>query len=200
MSLHKRKALLKILLLGQSGVGKSSLLLRFVEKSFTIATKSTIGADFLTKDIEVDGQPVTLQIWDTAGQERFQGLGTSFYRGADGVIFVYDVATRETFEELPAWHQSFLIQTGQEGNTEFPALIVANKVDRDDRQVSKSEGREYCDERNIPYYETSAKEDVNVDRAFEALTRLILSKTSEENMQYETVDLSNTPTKKEGCC
>mmetsp|Transcript_3756 Transcript_3756/g.6115 ORF Transcript_3756/g.6115 Transcript_3756/m.6115 type:complete len:201 (+) Transcript_3756:60-662(+) len=195
----KRKIFLKIIVLGESGVGKTSLLVRYVENTFTIATKSTIGADFLSKEVEVDGKPVTLQIWDTAGQERFQGLGTGFFRGADGVIFVFDVTRQETFDELGPWMKSFLIQTGQEGNTSFPMLVLANKVDLDDRVVSKKDVENYCDQLDISFYETSAKEAINVDKAFEEIARVVLSKTNEEDLNYDTVDLGAGDGKKGDC-
>jgi Ras-related protein Rab-7A len=203
------------------------LLLRYVENSFTIATKSTIGADFLSKQIDVDGKPVTLQIWvskhtrrreryhslalyvsnnyiinniqDTAGQERFQGLGTSFFRGADGVIFVFDVTRQSTFDELGPWMKSFLIQTNQEGNTAFPMLVLANKVDLDDRVVTRKQCEQWCDQLNIPFYETSAKEAINVDKAFEEITRLVLSKTKEDDLHYDSVDLDLGSKKKSDC-
>jgi len=195
----RRKILAKIIVLGESGVGKTSLLVRYVENSFTIATKSTIGADFLSKEIEVDGKPVTLQIWDTAGQERFQGLGTSFFRGADGVIFVFDVTRQATFDELGPWMKSFLIQTHQEGNTSFPMLVLANKVDLDDRVVTRFACEQWCDQLNIPFYETSAKEAINVDKAFEEITRLLLSKTKDDDLRYDTVDIDMGQKKKSDC-
>jgi len=198
--MSRRSVFLKIVVLGEGGVGKTSLLVRYVQNSFSIATKSTIGSDFLSKDIEVDGRPVTLQIWDTAGQERFQGLGTAFYRGADGVIFVFDCTKRKTFEELPAWKKAFLIQIGQEGNAEFPILIVCNKVDLEsERQVTKKEVKEWCAQNNLPFYETSAKESVNVDKAFEDIARLVLSKTKQENIKYSPIDLNQSDKKKDGC-
>jgi len=172
-------------------VGKTSLLLRYVEKKFTMNTKSTIGANFLTKEVEVDDKIATCQIWDTAGQERFQGLGTAFYRGSDGVLFVFDVTNRKSFEELDHWREAFLIQVGQEGNKDFPMIILANKVDmKEERVVSKKELHEYCVERNLQFFETSAKEDENVDRAFEEITRLVISKMKPEDIMYDTVDLS----------
>jgi len=197
-----RKSLLfKIVVLGESGVGKTSLLVRYVQNSFTIATKSTIGSDFLSKDINVENRPITLQIWDTAGQERFQGLGTSFYRGADGVIFVFDVTRRQTFEELVQWRKAFLIQIGQEGNDNFPMLVLANKVDMEDkRQVSKSEVKEWCTRQNLTFFETSAKEAVNVDNAFHNIAKIVLSKSSEEKFKYTTVDLNDKQKQGGGCC
>ncbi|KAL6075982.1 GTPase [Balamuthia mandrillaris] len=198
----KRKILLKLLVLGDSGVGKTSLLLRYVQNKFTINTKSTIGANFLSKEIETDEGLVTCQIWDTAGQERFQGLGTAFYRGADGVIFVFDVTRRKSFEELETWRESFLIQVGQEGSKDFPTVIVANKVDLEEqRAVSKEDLVAYCKQHNFRYFETSAKEGRNVDRAFEAVCDLCVAKLEPVDLLSCTVDLERdpTPAKKNDC-
>jgi len=167
--------------LGESGVGKTSLLLRYVSNRFTIATKSTIGTDFLTKQIDVGDKSVTLQIWDTAGQERFQGLGSAFFRGSDGVLFVFDVTRRETFNELERWKQTFLIQIGQEGNNDFPVVIVANKVDRaDERQVSRDEVESWASSQGVPFIEASAKSGENVEEAFQQIARVVI-----ENMKPE---------------
>eukprot|EP01116_Phalansterium_solitarium_P011171 TRINITY_DN26789_c0_g1_i1.p1 TRINITY_DN26789_c0_g1~~TRINITY_DN26789_c0_g1_i1.p1 ORF type:complete len:199 (-),score=51.11 TRINITY_DN26789_c0_g1_i1:343-939(-) len=198
--MSRKQLLFKLVVLGESGVGKTSLLVRYVEGKFSIATKSTIGSDFLSKEIEVDGKSVTLQIWDTAGQERFQGLGTSFYRGADGVLFVFDVTRRKTFEELAAWKKAFLIQIGQEGNDEFPIMIIANKVDLENREVSKKELQQWCQSQNLTCLETSAKESINVEKAFHDITKQVIAKTPDEAPEVKTVDLSATTSKKSGCC
>jgi len=198
--MSRKPILFKIVVLGESGVGKTSLLLRYVSNKFTVATKSTIGSDFLNKEITLDGKPINLQIWDTAGQERFQGLGTSFYRGADGVCFVFDVTRRKTFEELAAWKKAFLIQVGHEGNDNFPMILLANKIDLENREVTKSEVASFCQKEGIQFYETSAKESINVDKAFEQVTTLILSRTKAENIKYDVVDLNLNEKKKDGCC
>jgi len=193
--------LLKIIVLGESGVGKTSLLIRYVENRFTLNTKSTIGANFLTKRIEVGDKVATCQIWDTAGQERFQGLGTAFYRGSDGVIFVFDVTQRKSFEELEQWKKAFLIQVGQEGNDKFPMIILANKVDLEDkREVSQKELRDWCSRQNLAWFETSAKEGANVDRAFEEIANLVIQNMKPEDIQYDTIDLSQATDKKTGDC
>jgi len=198
--MSRKSILFKIVVLGESGVGKTSLLLRYVQNKFTIATKSTIGSDFLSKqDIIVEGRPVNLQIWDTAGQERFQGLGTSFYRGADGVCFVFDVTRKKTFEELAAWKKAFLIQVGHEGDNNFPMIVLANKVDLENREVTKKEVQEYCAKEDIQFFETSAKESINVDKAFEQVAKLILSRTKEDNVKYAVVDLNLNEKKNDGC-
>jgi len=198
--MSRKPILFKIVVLGESGVGNTSLLLRYVSNKFTVATKSTIGSDFLNKEITLDGKPINLQIWDTAGQERFQGLGTSFYRGADGVCFVFDVTRRKTFEELAAWKKAFLIQVGHEGNDNFPMILLANKIDLENREVTKSEVASFCQKEGIQFYETSAKESINVDKAFEQVTTLILSRTKAENIKYDVVDLNLNEKKKDGCC
>ncbi|PRP75097.1 ras-related protein Rab-7a-like [Planoprotostelium fungivorum] len=199
--MSRKSVLFKVVVLGESGVGKTSLLVRYVENKFTISTKSTIGSDFLSKEIDVEGRPVSLQIWDTAGQERFQGLGTSFYRGADAVIFVFDVTRKKTFDELSAWKKAFLIQIGQENNKEFPMIILANKVDLDDRQVSKRDIAEWANQNgDVHFYETSAKENVNVGKAFDEIAKLALAKVKEDDMNYSTVDLNVQKKNNGGCC
>jgi len=182
-------------------VGKTSLLVRYVDNKFNINTKSTIGADFLSKLIEVDDQPVTLQIWDTAGQERFQGLGTTFYRGSDGAIFVFDVSRKATFDALLQWKKAFLIQVGQEGNDVFPMLVVANKVDREDRVVTTQMVQKFCKDNNLDFVECSAKDAMNVPKSFEKITRKVISNMKPEDIQYDTVNLDMGENKKDdGCC
>jgi len=197
-----RKIMLKVIVLGESGVGKTSLLLRYVSNKFTIATKSTIGTDFLTKQIDVGDKTVTLQIWDTAGQERFQGLGSAFFRGSDGVLFVFDVTRKETFNELERWKQTFLIQIGQEGNNDFPVVIVANKVDRaDERQVSKEEMETWASNQGVPIIETSAKSGENVEEAFQKIARVVIENLKPEEIQYDSVELKvDEGGNKGGCC
>merc|ERR1711920_1218412 len=106
----RKKVLLKVIILGDSGVGKTSLMNQYVNKKFSNQYKATIGADFLTKEVMVDDRLVTMQIWDTAGQERFQSLGVAFYRGADCCVLVYDVTDAKPFESLTGWKEEFLVQ------------------------------------------------------------------------------------------
>ncbi|KAJ6412448.1 hypothetical protein OIU84_005491 [Salix udensis] len=104
------RTLLKVIVLGESGVGKTSLMNQYVHKKFSQQYKATIGADFVTKELLIDDRLVTLQIWDTAGQERFQSLGVAFYRGADCCVLVYDVNVMRSFDTLDNWHEEFLKQ------------------------------------------------------------------------------------------
>ncbi|CAL1262544.1 unnamed protein product [Larinioides sclopetarius] len=132
----RKKALLKVIILGDSGVGKTSLMNQYVNKRFTNQYKATIGADFLTKEIVVDDRIVTMQIWDTAGQERFQSLGLAFYRGADCAVLVYDVTAPNTFKSLDSWRDEFLIQAGPRDPDNFPFIVIGNKIDLENRAVS----------------------------------------------------------------
>ncbi|KAI5298180.1 hypothetical protein KEM56_004264, partial [Ascosphaera pollenicola] len=116
----RKKVLLKVIVLGDSGVGKTSLMNRYVNKRYSSSYKATIGADYLTKDVLVDDRLVTLQLWDTAGQERFQSLGVAFYRGADCCVLVYDVNNAKSFETLESWRDEFLVQANPRDPESFP--------------------------------------------------------------------------------
>ncbi|XP_073057588.1 ras-related protein Rab7-like [Primulina eburnea] len=185
MAMPKRR-LLKIILLGDSGVGKTSLMNQYVSKKFNQLHKATIGADFVTKELVIDEKFVTLQIWDTAGQERFRSLGVSFYRGADCCILVYDVNVLKTFETLQNWYKEFLKQIGPASPETFPFVLIGNKVDVDggnSRVVSEKTAREWCISKgNIPYFETSAKEDYNVDAAFTSVANAALANDPSMNI------------------
>jgi Ras-related protein Rab-7A len=166
----RKRTLLKVIVLGDSAVGKTSLMNRYVQNNFSDQYKATIGADFMTKEVVVDDRTVTLQIWDTAGQERFRSLGVAFYRGADCCVFVYDVNETKSFDNLNNWHNDFLSQARLSKPESFPFVVMGNKVDvhrGSSRVISENKARDWCNSRgNIPYFETSAKEDYNVDEAF----------------------------------
>ena len=169
---QKTKALLKIIILGDSGVGKTSLMNQFVSNKFSSQYKATIGADFLTKEITIDDKNVTLQIWDTAGQERFQSLGVAFYRGADCCMLVYDTTSVKTFDNLESWRDEFLIQAGPRDPEKFPFVVVGNKVDMEDKQVQTTKATTWCQQQgNIPFFESSAMSNKNVIEAFEEVAR-----------------------------
>ncbi|ODQ77940.1 hypothetical protein BABINDRAFT_168528 [Babjeviella inositovora NRRL Y-12698] len=170
----RKKTLLKVIILGDSGVGKTSLMQQFVNKKFSHQYKATIGADFLTKELPIDDKTVTMQIWDTAGQERFQSLGVAFYRGADCCILVYDVNNAKSFESLLAWKDEFLIQANVSLPETFPFIVIGNKIDIDEnkRVVSYKKAAQVCQQLgNVPYFETSAKDGINVEEAFDVVSR-----------------------------
>jgi len=201
-----RRTLLKVILLGDSGVGKTSLMDRFVNKKFSAQYKATIGADFLTKEVEVDERLVTLQIWDTAGQERFQSLGNSFYRGADCCILVFDVTISKTFENLENWRNEFLVQANVNDPDRFPFVVIGNKVDQQDqRTVQTKHAQGWCSSHNnIPYFETSAKDSINVESAFNMAAKAAISRIPEDSTPVlgstPNVDINKNQPKQDGCC
>lgn len=187
----RRRTLLKVIVLGDSGVGKTSLMNQYVHKKFSQQYKATIGADFVTKELQIDDRLVTLQIWDTAGQERFQSLGVAFYRGADCCVLVYDVNSLRSFETLDNWHDEFLKQASPSNPSSFPFILLGNKVDVDggnSRVVAEKKAKEWCASRgNIPYFETSAKEDVNVDVAFQYVAKLALENDRDQDLYFQNI-------------
>lgn len=126
---YRKKHLVKAVVLGDSSVGKTSVMNRWVKQQFSKQYKATIGADFLIKEIIVNDELITVQIWDTAGQERFATLGVAFYRGADAVILVFDVCNRASFQSLDHWKQEFIEAGSPKFEEEFPFIVFANKVD-----------------------------------------------------------------------
>lgn len=181
----RKKVMLKVIILGDSGVGKTSLMNQYVNKKFSASYKATIGADFLTKEVLVDDRLVTMQLWDTAGQERFQSLGVAFYRGADCCVLVYDVNNSKSFETLDSWRDEFLIQASPRDPDSFPFVVLGNKIDVDERKraISQKRAMAFCQSKGgIPYFETSAKEAVNVEQAFEVIARNALAQ--EENEEF----------------
>lgn len=162
--------LFKLLLIGDSGVGKSCLLLRFADDTYTNDYISTIGVDFKIKTVELDGKTVKLQIWDTAGQERFRTITSSYYRGAHGIIIVYDVTDQESFNNVKTWLQ----EIDRFGTAGVLKLLVGNKNDLADKKVVDTEvAQEFADSIGIPFIETSALDSSNVEEAFLIMTKQI---------------------------
>jgi Ras-related protein Rab-1A len=155
--------LFKLLLIGDSGVGKSCLLLRFADDTYTESYISTIGVDFKIRTIELDGKTIKLQIWDTAGQERFRTITSSYYRGAHGIIVVFDVTDQESFNNVKQW----LHEIDRYACQNVKKLLVGNKCDLvSKRAVPTEQAKEFADGLGIQYLETSAKNATNVENAF----------------------------------
>ncbi|KAG7914363.1 hypothetical protein KL925_004594 [Ogataea polymorpha] len=168
---------MKLLLVGDSGVGKSCLLLRFVDDKFNPSFITTIGIDFKIKTIELNGSKIKLQVWDTAGQERFRTITTAYYRGAMGIIIVYDVCDENSFESVKKWYQT----VNQHAKDEAQLFLVGNKCDdTESRQVSEKQGELLAEELNVPFMEASAKSGLNVNEVFYKLASLILEKNGDD--------------------
>jgi len=166
--------LFKLLLIGDSGVGKTCILFRFSDYAFNTTFISTIGIDFKIKTIELRGKKIKLQIWDTAGQERFHTITTSYYRGAMGIMLVYDITNSKSFDNIAKW----LRNIQEHANEDVEKMILGNKCDMEDKRViPKERGESIAKENGIRFLETSAKTNVNIDKAFIELSESILDKT-----------------------
>jgi len=194
--------LLKVVMVGDSGVGKSSLLKRFASREFTGDYISTIGVDFEIKTLEIDGKTVKLQIWDTAGQERFQNITTSYYRGAHCIILVYDITQLETFQHVHKWHR----QINEHSNANVQILLIGNKSDlTENRQVPYEEAEQMAQNLGISVFETSAKDAINVDQAFYHIAKQAIvnnvrkvARPAHDNVNLDGKDISKQDNK--GCC
>lgn len=177
----RKKTLLKVIILGDSGVGKTSLMQQFVNQKFSQQYKATIGADFLTKEVTIHGKPVTLQIWDTAGQERFQLLGVAFYRGADCCVLCFDVTNEKSLNNLTSWRDEFLVQLNVQNPADFPFMIIGNKIDVDDSKKIQGlpkklqqAAHNHLGGLDYPVFQTLAKDGINVEQAFEVVAEMAL--------------------------
>jgi len=158
----------KLVLLGDSAVGKSSLVLRFVKKQFFEYQESTIGAAFLTQTVAVDDYVVKFEIWDTAGQERYHSLAPMYYRGAAAAIVVYDITNRQSFVRAKSWVK----ELQRQGNANIVIALAGNKLDKvDQRQVEVEEAKQYSEDNNIHFMETSAKTNHNVTELFKTIAK-----------------------------
>ncbi|CAG5928388.1 unnamed protein product [Menidia menidia] len=201
--------LFKLLLIGDSGVGKTCVLFRFSDDAFNTTFISTIGIDFKIKTVELQGKKIKLQIWDTAGQERFHTITTSYYRGAMGIMLVYDITNAKSFENISKWlrnideRKKIEIQLKSElklkvasarkhANEDVERMLLGNKCDMEDKRVvPKARGEQIAREHGIRFFETSAKANINIEKAFLTLAEDILRKTPVKEPNSENVDISS---------
>ncbi|KAL6567347.1 Ras-related protein ric2 [Orobanche gracilis] len=204
--------LFKVVLIGDSGVGKSNLLSRFTRNEFSLESKSTIGVEFATRSLTVDGKIIKAQIWDTAGQERYRAITSAYYRGAVGALLVYDITRHSTFENIERWLRELRDHT----DPNIVVMLIGNKSDlRHQVAVSTEEGTSFAERESLYFMETSALDATNVDNAFtEVLThisRMVSKKTMETGdngdapsvpSKGEKIDVSKdvSDMKKSGCC
>ena len=190
----------KILTIGESGVGKTCILRRFVEDKFLKNHLATIGIDFKTKTLNINNQEIKLKIWDTAGQERFRNITTQYYKGADGIVLVYDVTDDASYEKIRDWMDQILSNTQRD---EIGLVLLGNKCDMEPRIITEEQGNQLADELKISYFETSALTGQGIKEAFEQLTRDIMKRKGVGNDNSDNVELKKNVKKKQkgsDCC
>ena len=191
----------KLVLLGESAVGKSSLVLRFVKGQFLDFQESTIGAAFLTQTVCLNDTTVKFEIWDTAGQERYHSLAPMYYRGAQAAIVVYDITNADSFDRAKNWVK----ELQRQGNPNIVIALAGNKVDLASRRAFAPEvAQSYAEENGILFMETSAKTAANVNELFVAIAKKLPKNSvrpeSTNKLTIEPIGDSNDPAKKQGCC
>jgi len=199
--MSKKEAKYKILILGDSKVGKSCFLTRYADNTYKEDYLSTIGMDYKIKNYELeDGRIIKLYIWDTAGQDKFRSITSNFYKGADGIILIYDITDRKTFNSVRNW-----IYNIQEEAPDKVALVLAgNKVDDEkNRKVQESEGKKIADEYSLPFFECSAKSDINVTQTFDTLIKKVVQinpKNKEGQKLKQNRNNGKNGDEKKKCC
>ena len=193
----------KLLLVGNASVGKTSLIFRFINNKFMNSYSSTIGVDFQTKIYEHKGYKIKLQIWDTAGQERFHSITSNYFHGADGILFIYDITNINSFEGVKDW-----IKESEDYDNNIQKILLGNKCDLSDtREVQKEDAEIFCNEKKIDFFETSAKENINLDEAFKKMVELIFKTKETQNLlrnrEYNKMLIANNTGKNNNnstCC
>jgi small GTP-binding protein len=209
MNENQADFLYKIVLIGDSGVGKSNILSRFVRDEFIGEMRSTIGVEFAVRNIKIDDKIVRLQIWDTAGQERYRAITSAYYRGAIGALVVYDISNKKSFENLPKWLDELRKYTSDKSFI----TIIGNKSDLSHlRQITTIEVENFCRENNFCFLETSALTKNNIDLAFQNLVLEIYNKNKEDFIpqepnivvknleEFNNIDLYQEPQNRHNTC
>jgi Ras-related protein Rab-1A len=190
-----KNELFKLVIIGDSGVGKSSLLLRFADDQYSDSFISTIGVDFRFRTVTIENKVVKLQIWDTAGQERFHTITSAYYRGADGIIIVYDVTSPESFDHVEEW----LTEVDRYANKNTSKLLIGNKADLEKR-VDYETALRFSEALGIPFLETSAKTSTNVEAAFLTMAKELLKNRDAQARPDPTIDICKFKSKPKKCC
>ena len=179
----------KLILIGNSGVGKSSIIQRYMKNTFEESYKCTIGVDFLMKTLTINKQLVKLQVWDTAGQEKYKSMVSSYYRGAHVALIVFDLTSHLSFEALPSWIENFYKNGPEQKNT----ILIGNKKDLvEERQVTQEEAELFSQTNNMIYFETSAKEGDNIDYVFNYTAEKLLEFYKESKTELKRTMTPNT--------
>ncbi|CAK9093120.1 unnamed protein product [Durusdinium trenchii] len=190
---------IKLMMIGDSGVGKTALVLKFVDDTVKHGKLSTIGIDYKTKMLWMRGKRVKLQVWDTAGQERFQTITQQYYRSAMGILMVYDVTSEASFQNISRWNE----QISKHADKDVQRVLVGNKADAEDIAVAVGRGQELAEKYGIPFFETSAWFGENVNQAFIKLAEMVIQQRRREDEPYipDSLSLSkDEPSKQRACC
>ena len=164
---------IKILIIGDADTGKTCILKAYTQNEYDYNTQSTIGVNYLNKIVDYDGYELNLELWDTAGQERFQSLTKLYFNGAQGCLIVYDITNEESFNNLDKW-----LAKAKESCPDIPIILIGNKSDlKEERKVDKQNGEDYAKKNNLAFFETSAKENINIKEAFKRLVGEIVENT-----------------------
>ena len=198
----------QLLIIGDSTVGKTSILSRYTSGQFNPHYLATVGLDFFKKDEIFDGDTIRIKIWDTAGQERYKSLTQGYFRNAEGIMIVYDVSNSDSFNNLKYWIQSIKTHINLDNN-EVPAIIIGNKIDIFEREVSKEEGEKFSKEQKLEYFETSAKSGKGVDECIKFLIKKVLKNkgNSKEESEKDSIKIEENKNDKkklkkklDNCC
>ncbi|XP_074583092.1 ras-related protein RABA2a-like [Curcuma longa] len=174
--------LVKVVLIGDSGVGKTNLLSRFTRNEFNLESKSTIGVEFATRTLQVEGRIIKAQIWDTAGQERYRAITSAYYRGALGAVLVYDVTKPTTFDNISRW----LKELRDHADSNITIMLVGNKTDiKHQRAVASEDAHSYAEKEGLSFIETSALDATNVEQAFQMILAEIYRGISKKNISSD---------------
>ena len=193
-----KETLYKILILGDSSVGKTCFLTRYADNTFQELHMSTIGIDYKLKNIQMEnGRTVKLQIWDTAGQDRFRSITKNYYKGANGIIVIYSVTDKKTFNNVKNW----VNQIKSEVDERVTIILVANKIDdEENREVSKEEGEEIASKLGLSFFECSAKSGVNINYTFNELVKTIVEISGKMSPKGEKLQQKQVGGEQKKCC
>ena len=189
----------QLLIIGNSIVGKTSILTKYTLKTYNENYLATVGLDFFTKDETIDNKLIRIKIWDTAGQERYKAITKCFFQRAQGIMIVFDVTNKKSFDDLKVWIESINLQSQLTEDLEnMPIIIIGNKIDMPNRVISKETAINFAKEQNFDYYETSAKTGEGVDNAIKELVKKVMSYIDKKN-QRDNLKL-NQSDRKSKCC
>ena len=181
----------QVLIIGDSTVGKTSILSRYTNGTFNPNYLATVGLDNFSQDEILDNKTIRIKIWDTAGQERYKSLTQGFFRNAQGIIIVYDVTNGETYENLTYWIQSLKNHMESEID-KIPVIIIGNKIDAEEREVKYEEAELFAKKHNYPYFETSAKNGQNINESIRYLVKEIINKNKGGDKNNDNIKLDST--------